>query len=124
MKIPNILEIESSMRKEWTYEMFIKLAAGVKITEFNKNKSKIITEITEIIKEILPEIKPETSLHKIIWYRIWLYLILIGLLNCDEFLNRYTSWRKKKNSSGYFEVLHLKPNNPINKNQFLSIFTY
>ena len=60
----------------------------------NSTESKDEQKIREIIEKTLaneaPEIKPRTKLHKIMWYRIWLYLVLRGVLNKDYFIEHYT----------------------------------
>lgn len=81
-------------------------------------ESKGEPKIREIIEKILaneaPAIKPRTKLHRIIWYRIWLYLILRGVLNKDYFIEHYTGWRESKGSQ-YFEVLCITENEATNQ---------
>lgn len=81
-------------------------------------ESKGEPKTREIIEKTLaneaPAIKPRTKLHKIMWYRIWLYLVLRGVLNKYYFIEHYTSWRESKGSQ-YFEVLCFTENQAANQ---------
>ena len=87
-------------------------------SKHNSIESKGEPKIREIIEKTLaneaPEIKPRTKLHKIMWYRIWLYLVLRGVLNKDYFIEHYTDWRESKGSH-YFEVLCFTENQVANQ---------
>lgn len=81
-------------------------------------ESKGEPKTREIVQNVLaneaPAIKPETNLHKIVWYRIWLCLVLRGVLNKDYFTEHYTDWRASKGSK-YFEVLCITKNEATNQ---------
>ena len=70
----------------------------------SKEDFEVRRRVEEILANEAPSIKQQTSLHKIFWYRIWLFLVLQGVLKKDGFIEHYASWRRN-GGSGYFEVL-------------------
>ena len=70
----------------------------------SKEEFEVRRRVEEILANEAPSIKQQTSLHKIFWYRIWLFLVLQGVLKKDSFIEHYASWRRN-GGSGYFEVL-------------------
>ena len=70
----------------------------------SKEEFEIRRRVEEILTHEAPSIKQQTSLHKIFWYRIWLFLVLQGVLKKDSFIEHYASWRENKGVR-YFEVL-------------------
>ena len=70
----------------------------------SKEEFEIRRRVEEILTHEAPSIKQQTSLHKIFWYRIWLFLVLQGVLKKDSFIEHYASWRENKGAR-YFEVL-------------------
>ena len=70
----------------------------------SKEEFEVRRRVEEILANEAPSIKQQTSLHKIFWYRIWLFLVLQGVLKKDSFIEHYASWRENKGAR-YFEVL-------------------
>ena len=70
----------------------------------SKEEFEVRRRVEEILANEAPSIKQQTSLHKIFWYRIWLFLVLQGVLKKDSFIEHYASWRENKGVR-YFEVL-------------------
>ena len=70
----------------------------------SKEEFEVRRRVEEILANKAPSIKQQTSLHKIFWYRIWLFLVLQGVLKKDSFIEHYASWRENKGAR-YFEVL-------------------
>ena len=70
----------------------------------SKEEFEVRRRVEEILANEAPSIKQQTSLHKIFWYRIWLFLVLQGVLKKDGFIEHYASWRRN-GGSGYFGVL-------------------
>ena len=70
----------------------------------SKEEFEVRRRVEEVLANEAPSIKQQTSLHKIFWYRIWLFLVLQGVLKKDSFFEHYDSWREYKGAR-YFEVL-------------------
>lgn len=70
----------------------------------SKEEFEVRRRVEEVLANEAPSIKQQTSLHKIFWYRIWLFLVLQGVLKKDSFIEHYASWRENKGAR-YFEVL-------------------
>ena len=106
--------IETGTKKKRTTNNFAEIWGLDKFdSKYEAIESNDELETRDVIQKILtneiPTIKPETNLHKIIWYRIWLHLVLRGVLNKDCFIKNYIAWRESKGSK-YFEVMCLSKN--------------
>lgn len=105
MKLVTRKRISNNFAETWGFEKFDSKYDAIE-SEGDTKKRDVIEKI---LKNEIPTIKPETNLHKIIWYRIWFYLVLRGELSKDYFVENYTTWRKSKGLR-YFEVLSFYKN--------------
>lgn len=107
----NKKRISNNFAETWGFEKFDSKYDAIE-SEGDTKKRDVIEKI---LKNEIPTIKPETNLHKIIWYRIWFYLVLRGELSKDYFVENYTAWRKSKGLR-YFEVLSFYKNRTASQN--------
>lgn len=88
----------------------------------SKEEFEVRRRVEEILANEAPSIKQQTSLHKIFWYRIWLFLILQGVLKKAALSNITLHGGKIKGLDISRSYALLKIKQPI-KSQFLLIFS-
>ena len=73
-------------------------------SDSESERLRVASNVWWVLKDLDSGMEMKTVLGKIVWFRVWFYLVISGIVGFDGFKNSYQSWRQSK-GAGYSGVI-------------------